>query len=69
VRKHLRSPAALSRRPWTPGAAQDAARAAGFRVLSAIGVEPEAQLPFAGLHHANHDISPSPATKEANDHE
>ena len=32
-------------------------------MLSAIGVEPEAQLPFAGLHHANHDISPSPATK------
>src|SRR6516225_3825976 len=32
------------------GAAQDAARAAGFRVLSAVGVESEAQLPFAGLH-------------------
>jgi hypothetical protein len=32
------------------GAAQDAARAAGFRVLSATGVESEAQLPFAGLH-------------------
>jgi hypothetical protein len=32
------------------GAAQDAARAAGFWVLSAVGVESEAQLPFAGLH-------------------
>jgi len=32
------------------GATQDAARAAGFRVLSAVGVESEAQLPFAGLH-------------------
>ena len=32
------------------GVAQDAARAAGFRVLSATGVESEAQLPFAGLH-------------------
>jgi hypothetical protein len=32
------------------GAVQDAARAAGFRVLSAVGVESEAQLPFAGLH-------------------
>jgi tetratricopeptide (TPR) repeat protein len=32
------------------GAALDAARAAGFRVLTAIGVESEAQLPFAGLH-------------------
>jgi predicted ATPase len=32
------------------GAAQDVARAAGFRVLSACGVESEAQLPFAGLH-------------------
>jgi hypothetical protein len=32
------------------GAAQDTARAAGFRVLSAVGVESEAQLPFAGLH-------------------
>jgi hypothetical protein len=31
-------------------AAQGAARAAGFRVLTAIGVESEAQLPFAGLH-------------------
>ena len=32
------------------GAVEDAARAAGFRVLSAVGVESEAQLPFAGLH-------------------
>jgi predicted ATPase len=32
------------------GAARDAARAAGFGVLSATGVESEAQLPFAGLH-------------------
>jgi hypothetical protein len=32
------------------GAAQDAARAAGSRVLIAVGVESEAQLPFAGLH-------------------
>jgi hypothetical protein len=32
------------------GAARDAARAAGFRVLTAVGVESEAQLPFAGLH-------------------
>src|SRR5260370_3579560 len=32
------------------GAAQGAARAAGFRVLLATGVESEAQLPFAGLH-------------------
>jgi hypothetical protein len=32
------------------GAARQVARAAGFRVLSAIGVESEAQLPFAGLH-------------------
>ena len=32
------------------GAAQDTARAVGFRVLSAVGVESEAQLPFAGLH-------------------
>jgi AAA ATPase domain len=32
------------------GAAQDAARAAGFRVLTTTGVESEAQLPFAGLH-------------------
>ena len=31
-------------------AARDAARASGFRVLSAVGVESEAQLPFAGLH-------------------
>jgi len=31
-------------------AAQGAARAAGFRVLSGVGVESEAQLPFAGLH-------------------
>lgn len=29
-------------------AAQDIARGAGFRVLSAAGVESEAQLPFAG---------------------
>jgi tetratricopeptide (TPR) repeat protein len=36
------------------GAAQDAARAAGFRVLSAVGVESEAQLPFAGLHQILH---------------
>jgi tetratricopeptide (TPR) repeat protein len=32
------------------GAAQDAARAAGFGVLTTTGVESEAQLPFAGLH-------------------
>jgi hypothetical protein len=32
------------------GAARDAARAAGFRVLTTTGVESEAQLPFAGLH-------------------
>jgi hypothetical protein len=32
------------------GAARHAARAAGFCVLSAVGVESEAQLPFAGLH-------------------
>lgn len=31
-------------------AAQDIARGAGFRVLSAAGVESEAELPFAGLH-------------------
>ena len=31
-------------------AAQDAARAAGFGVLTTTGVESEAQLPFAGLH-------------------
>jgi hypothetical protein len=31
-------------------AAEDAARAAGFRVLAAVGIESEAQLPFAGLH-------------------
>ena len=30
--------------------AGDAARAAGFRVLTATGVESEAQLPFGGLH-------------------
>ena len=30
--------------------AGDQARAAGFRVLAATGVESEAQLPFAGLH-------------------
>ena len=32
------------------GAARDAARAAGFGVLTTTGVESEAQLPFAGLH-------------------
>jgi tetratricopeptide (TPR) repeat protein len=32
------------------GAARETARAAGFLVLSAVGVESEAQLPFAGLH-------------------
>ena len=32
------------------GAAQDAAGAAGFGVLTTTGVESEAQLPFAGLH-------------------
>jgi hypothetical protein len=31
-------------------AAEQAARAAGFRVLTAVGIESEAQLPFAGLH-------------------
>jgi hypothetical protein len=31
-------------------ATQDAARAAGFRMLTAVRVEFEAQLPFAGLH-------------------
>ena len=31
-------------------AAGEAARAAGFRVLTAVGIESEAQLPFAGLH-------------------
>jgi len=31
-------------------AAEAEARAAGYRVLSAVGVESEAQLPFAGLH-------------------
>jgi hypothetical protein len=31
-------------------AARDLARGAGYRVLSAVGVESEAQLPFAGLH-------------------
>ncbi len=31
-------------------AAETSARAAGYRVLTAIGVESEAQLPFAGLH-------------------
>jgi AAA ATPase domain len=30
--------------------AETDARAAGYRVLTAIGVEAEAQLPFAGLH-------------------
>jgi hypothetical protein len=32
------------------GAARDTARAAGFRALTAVGAESEAQLPFAGLH-------------------
>ena len=32
------------------GAAEQAARAAGFQVLTTTGVECEAQLPFAGLH-------------------
>ena len=32
------------------GAAGDLAREAGFRVLSATGVESETQFPFAGLH-------------------
>ena len=32
------------------GVARQTARTAGFRVLSAVGVESEAQLPFAGLH-------------------
>ncbi|MEV4000598.1 ATP-binding protein [Actinomadura sp. NPDC049753] len=31
-------------------AAREAARAAGFRLLAAVGVQSEAQLPFAGLH-------------------
>jgi len=31
-------------------AAGEAARTAGFRVLTAVGIESEAQLPFAGLH-------------------
>lgn len=31
-------------------AAEDAARAAGFLVLTVLGIESEAQLPFAGLH-------------------
>ena len=30
--------------------AQDAARAAEIRMPTAVGVESEAQLPFAGLH-------------------
>jgi hypothetical protein len=37
-------------------AAQDGAHAAGFRVLSAVGVESEAQLPFAGLHQILHTV-------------
>ena len=32
------------------GAAREVARAAGFRVLTAAGVQSEAELPFAGLH-------------------
>ena len=32
------------------GAAREIARAAGFRVLTAVGVQSEAELPFAGLH-------------------
>jgi hypothetical protein len=32
------------------GAARREARARGFRVLAAVGVQSEAQLPFAGLH-------------------
>jgi hypothetical protein len=32
------------------GAAEEAARAAGYRVLTVLGIESEAQLPFAGLH-------------------
>jgi hypothetical protein len=32
------------------GAAEEAARAAGYHVLTAVGIESEAQLPFAGLH-------------------
>jgi MoxR-like ATPase len=35
-------------------AAGQAARARGFRVLTASGVEPELQLPFAGLHQLQH---------------
>jgi hypothetical protein len=32
------------------GAAEEIARAAGYRVLTVLGIESEAQLPFAGLH-------------------
>lgn len=32
------------------GAAEEAARSAGYRVLTVLGIESEAQLPFAGLH-------------------
>ena len=32
------------------GAAEEAAAAAGYRVLTVLGIESEAQLPFAGLH-------------------
>ena len=32
------------------GAAREIARAEGFRVLTAVGVQSEAELPFAGLH-------------------
>jgi hypothetical protein len=32
-------------------AAEEAAGTAGYRVLTVVGIESEAQLPFAGLHH------------------
>ena len=38
------------------GEAESTARAAGYRVLSAIGIESEAQLPFAGLHQLLHPV-------------
>src|SRR3974377_830833 len=40
-------------------AARDIARAEGYRVLMAAGVESEAQLPFAGLHQIIRPVLPS----------
>jgi hypothetical protein len=38
------------------GAAGEQARSSGFRVLTATGVQSEAQLPFAGLHQLLHPV-------------